>query len=179
MKHKTAIKPALEIWNNACIVSEEHLVLDRLYQMSRTDGLKNASAWELEHMSLCPVCLDNFELFSIASSLDAAEEEETFELISYGYLKAASSELAEPVSLKSNCGNFILSIFPEINSSTDGMAVIETALETDRFDNHQACVRDAGGNVILRSRIIQGRSAVKIDFIDRLDLSQWTIVISK
>lgn len=177
---KISLKEALAEWDQSVFSTQEHLPVQRLYEMGQTGGFKSAAPFELEHLSLCPACLDHLGLFSMADeAATGLEEEDVYQIIGYGFLKAAAAGLSEPVEAKSSCKNFILSIYPEVDSTSRGMAVLTVARETDRFDGLQASVRDASCTVILKSTIVQGRAAVKIDFLDRLDLSEWTIILSK
>ena len=179
MNKKINTKQAFEIWKEYSAFEQDHLSMQRLYQLSLTDGLKNAKEYEIEHLSLCPHCLDNWEVFcSVTEPLTAVDYEEEHTLISCGFLKAASTGFTEPVYIKSDCKKFMLGIFPEIDSPGNGMAVLETIDERKSYDGMEANIMDAKGQIVLKNIIKHGRAASKIEHLDTLNLSKWTIVLS-
>lgn len=180
MDRKISLKQALTAWDHSALFSQDHLKARRLYEIARIGGIQSATPLEQAHLSLCPECLEYLWLFSLTDeALADTEDEDEYPVMGYGFLKAAAAEDFEPVETKSSCGYFVLSIFPELDSPDRGMAVLAAAWETDRYNGLQASVRDAKGAVILKSKILQGRAAVKVEDLDRLDLSEWTVILSK
>ncbi|MDA3791076.1 MAG: hypothetical protein PF503_21590 [Desulfobacula sp.] len=198
MNKKINTQKAFEIWKTHLVSDQDHLSMQRLYELSLTDGLKHAREYEIEHLSLCPHCLDTWEAFCPGAKLflegDYASDDysigeyapddypvddydEEQDILSCGFLKAASTGFSEPLYIKSDCKKFMLGIFPEIDSPGSGMAVLETIDETSSHDGMEASILDARGEIVLKNRIKHGRAASKIDNLDKLDLSKWTLVL--
>lgn len=178
MREKISFKRALYLWRNSQTSYQDHLSMEQLYRLSTSNGLKTADSFELDHLSLCSECLDTWEDFSSLTKVDSDPEIEDEAIISYGFLKAASAKMTEPVFVKSSCKKFTLGIFPDMDKSDKGMAVLETLNEPVSYDGRNASVRDARGVIVLKSKIVNGRSASKIEQINSLDLSNWTIVLT-
>jgi len=174
----TDTKQAFEIWGKHSFVDQEHLSLERLYEFSLTNGLKNAPEYEIGHLSLCPICLDKWETFCLSAQPFAADDyEKDLPVLSCGFLKAASSGFTEPLYIRSDCKKFMLGIFPEIDNPAKGMAVLETIDEKKSYDDMEATIMDTNGKIVLQNIIKHGRTASKVDTLDTLDLSKWTIVL--
>lgn len=179
MIKKTSFKRALHLWQNSQTPNQDHLSMDQLYKLSTSNGIQTADSCTLDHLSLCSECLDKWEDFSRLTNVDSDPEIEDEAVISYGFLKAASAKMTAPVFVKSRGKKFTLGIFPDMDRSDKGMAVLETLNEPVSYDGLNACVRDARGVIVLKSKIVNGRSASKIEQINTLDLSNWTIVLTK
>jgi hypothetical protein len=178
MNTKINTKQAFEIWEKHSFVDRDHLSLERLYEFSLTDGLKNAQEYEIQHLSLCPICLDKWEIFCLSAQPFAADDyDKDLPVLSCGFLKAASSGFTEPLYIRSDCKKFMLGIFPEIDNPAKGMAVLETIDEKKSYDDMEATIMDAKGKIVLKNIIKHGRAATKIEILDTLDLSKWTIVL--
>ena len=184
-------KKAFEIWNNNSVPGQEHISLERLYELSLPNGLRDVPGHEIEHLSLCPDCLDTWEAFCLETEPDSASDSASDfkddsvaddydpeqNILSFGFLKAASTGFTESVYMKSDCQKFMLGIFPEIDNPGKGMAVLETIDEKSSHNGMEASILDARGEIVLKNRIKQGRAASKINNLDRLDLSSWTLVV--
>ncbi len=178
MNKKIKMTQAFEIWKDHSVHNQDHLSMQRLYELSLSDGLRNAHDYEIDHLSLCPLCLDNWEAFcAVTESFSADDYDEEHTIMSCGFLKAASTGFTEPVYIKSDCKKFMLGIFPDIDNPQKGMAVLETIEEERSCDDMNASVMDARGQIILKNIIKHGRAASKIEHLDALDLSKWTIVL--
>lgn len=179
MNKKIKTKQAFEIWKEYSAFEQDHLSMQRLYELSLTDGLKNAEEYEVEHLSLCPQCLDNWEVFcDVTMPFTADDYDEEYSILSCGFLKAASTGFTESIYIKSDCKKFRLGIFPEIDNPANGMAVLETIDENRSYDGMEASIMDAKGKIVLKNIIKHGRAVSKIDNLDTLELSKWTIVLN-
>ena len=158
---------------------EDHLAPETLYQLSRDKGLKQASETDLNHLSACPGCLDQWELLCF---LDTETKDDSSDIIAFGRLKAAASDETgpgrEPVYLQSGCGRFELGIFPEPGRPGKGMVTLDLLGKGQGMEGAQATVKDASGRTILAAKIVHSRTAARVENIDTLDLSLWTVVIS-
>ncbi len=174
------LSTALNTWQMWAQASgETHLPPETIYQLSLNKGLKQASEADLNHLSACPGCLDQWELLCF---LDTETEDDSADIIAFGRLKAAASDETlpgrEPVYLRSGCGRFELGIFPEPGRPGKGMVTLDLTEKTQPLDGALATVKDASGRTILAGKIVHSRTAAKIEDIDSLDLSLWTVVIS-
>lgn len=180
MNKKISIKEAFSIWktHSDSDMGSEHLSDRRLYQLALDGGLSKAKEWEVEHLSLCPHCLDKWEAFSVVTSPLPPEDYDAGGIISYGELKAAASGFKEPVSAQSTCRRFMFEILPDMDDPAKGMAVLEIIGDTpEEYEGKLVIIKDACNHTILKNIIRQGRAASRIERLDALDPSQWTIVI--
>ncbi len=178
MKKEVNMKQAFEIWKEHSVFEQDHLSMQRVYELSLTDGLRNAHEYEIDHLSLCPLCLDNWEAFcAVTASFTADDYDEEHTIMSCGFLKAAATGFTGPVYIKSDCKKFMIGIFPKIDNPEKGMAVLETIDEERSYDDMKASVMDAKGQIILKNIIKRDRAASKIEYLDSLDLSKWTLVL--
>lgn len=163
--------------------TQKHLGEEILYQLALPGGLQDAAAEDLEHLSLCPVCLKEWSSWLESLDILADNEEDTNGQdihLSFGFLKAASASLfTEPISLDSACGRFELSIYPDREQVKQGMIVIEIRKDAKSFENRYCVVRDGTGTIILRGMLEDGRLAGRLDDLSQLDLKTWTVVFDK
>ena len=73
----------------------------------------------------------------------------------------------------------MLGIFPEVDNPKKGVIVLETVYDEKIYQGMTASVMDAKSNIIMDARIKHGRAAVKADNLDAIDLSTWSIVLSR
>lgn len=173
-----SIETALDIWA-ACSKGpdEEHLPIERLITFARPGGLKKAEEYEIEHLSLCPQCLEEFTL------LLPLEDETDIEQpgiddgceVGFGLLKAAKTRLTQPLELTSGCRRFMLGIYPDEESSDKALFVFKT-LEGE-YDGAQVRIKDANGKQIMNSVVYGGRAAQTTQKLSDLDFSSWTVVL--
>jgi hypothetical protein len=174
-------KEALKIWAEYSPLPKDHISAQKLYQFSLEGGLQKANKYEINHLSLCPQCLNAWKTLcdlSGSTQADDYDEKEGQSILSFGVLQAASSGFAEPVSIKSACGKFVLGVLPEVDNLKKAMIVLETEDDSRTYQGMIANVRDAKSNIIMDAQIKHGRAAVKTDNIDAIDLSTWSIVLS-
>ncbi|MCG8617987.1 MAG: hypothetical protein MI802_17375 [Desulfobacterales bacterium] len=158
-----------------------HLTPEAIYRLSRPGGLAGATEADLDHLASCPDCLAGWELLCVLEETPDISETSA-DIISFGRLKAAATKAAAPgsapVYLESGCGRFKLGIFPEPGHPGKGMVTLDV-IGTDVSDQGAtATVKDAAGQVILTGKITHGRTAGRIDEIDTLDLSLWTVTLT-
>jgi len=175
-------KQVFQIWAQYRKPEAAHIALDRLYGFSKEGGLQQATLEEMKHLSMCPACLDQWAAFQADTApcpADAYDKKPA--MMGGGILKAAASELTDPLSIQSECKNLTLGIFPDIDDPDTGMAVLEiTGQDLVRScDGKGVCVRDNQGKVILKNKIRHGRAASRISSLGDLDFSQWTFTIDK
>lgn len=157
-----------------------HLDEAVLYRLSQPGGLDAAAEAELDHLSLCPVCLAAWnEWLDTEEIIDGDGDERVEPTCSVGFLKAAAASLYQgPLSLVSSCGRFELSVYPELREHGRGLVTLEV-LGADEVHERGFCVvRDGVGTVILQGSIEDGRLAGRIDDLSLLDLKTWTVLVS-
>ncbi len=182
MNKEITIKEALDIWAANTEVIDDHLSEARLFELAQPEGLLNAQKQELHHLSLCPDCIGKWKTF--CDMVD--DEKETVwsdsgkgpVYMGAGLLQAASSRIKQPVFIKSECRQFTVSLFPEIEQPGNAMIVFESSGDNNELEGKTADIKDAQGRTLLCATIRQGRAATKTTELERLDLSRISIVIS-
>ncbi|HCY88356.1 MAG TPA: hypothetical protein DHV36_24680 [Desulfobacteraceae bacterium] len=168
-----------QMWKQEALTP--HLTPADIYRLSRPRGLYGASEADLDHLASCPDCLAGWELLCV---LDEPSDppETAADIISFGRLKAAATKASAPgkapVYLESGCGRFKLGIFPEPGRPGRGMVTLDVIGSDHKIKDRLATVKDTAGQIILRGKIIHGRTAGRIDGIDTLDLSLWTVTLT-
>jgi len=152
--------------------------------MAEPGGITRSSAEAVAHLSLCPVCLEDWakwrRAFTTVQELESTEEQEPF-VMTYGMREAAATGKPEgPVSSKSSCGRFILGLLPQIDNPDRGMVTLESIAgqETPIKDQH-VTVRDRNGYVLIDGILIHGRLARTCDNLSEIDLSIWTLIVDE
>ena len=99
--------------------------------------------------------------------------------MTYGLLKAAASvDWKNPLQLESSCGQFLLTVFPEVDSSERGLVTLEVKeLEQGTVvERQRLVVRDAEGMILLAGTMQDGRLAGRNHNLQDLKLDSWTLV---
>ncbi len=159
--------------------NDRHLSDETLYAMAQTRGLKSASQDDLDHFSLCPVCMEKWSGHLKPAALTNSPRMEADDyFMTWGTAMAASDELFEPVTLESGCKRFRLVILPDMEEIELGKAeLLPHPAVKEAHEGRHATVRDKNGRIILKGRIRGGRLARRINALSKLDLQKWTIVI--
>jgi hypothetical protein len=186
MNRQISTLEALKIWAKHSPSPQNHPEIhireQRLYLFSLENGLQKAAKDEIKHLSFCPQCLDTWKTFcdlSASTMADDYDEKSEGSILSFGVLQAASSGFTKPVYIKSDCERFMLGILPETGNQKKAMIVLETVGDAKLYQGMTAQVKDAEGITILDAKIKHGRAAVKTDNLDIIDLSTWSVVLSK
>ena len=182
MSRQISTQEALTTWAKYSPALKNHILEQRLYLFSLANGLQEADKDEINHLSLCPQCLNIWKTFCDLSASTRADDYDTKgseSILSFGVLQAASSEFTKPVYIKSDCERFMLGIFPETGNLKKAMIVLETVGDEKIYHEMTSLVKDAEGLTILDAKIKHGRAAVKIDNLDIINLSTWSVVLSK
>ena len=182
MNRQISTREALKTWAKYSPSPKNHIGEQRLYLFSLENGLQKADKDEIKHLSLCSQCLDIWKTFcdlSTSTWADDYDKKGSQGILSFGTLQAASAEFTKPVYIKSDCERFMLGIFPETGNLKKAMIVLETVDDEKIYHGMTAQVKDAEGVTILDAKIKHGRAAVKTDNLDIINLSTWSIVLSK
>ncbi len=164
-----------------------HLSYVEIYGMAELGGIEKSHKEAIEHLSLCPQCLNKWaEWRKAISAVTDLETDEGYERnassqMSYGLLKAAATEGPKgPLSLRSACGRFALNLLPQMDNPEKGMLTLETvgSAEAD-LEGRRVLLRDAKGLVILEGKLRHGRLARLCENISGIDLNTWTIVLQE
>jgi hypothetical protein len=187
MNKDTAWEICLQTWQSVylkpgrvCAGEKRHLSEKTLYQIALSGGIKEADPRDLAHLSLCPLCLNQWANFrkSISDIEDATDYEE-HRLVTWGILEAAATNSpVEAVRLKSACGKFFLGLLPQMNNPENGMITLELESNTaSELEGHKATVRDYKGRVLLEGPLCQGRLARRIEKLSNINLNHWTVIV--
>ena len=192
MNQDRILEGSLKIWKESRLAHTEtgatpgdHLSEEMLYRMARPGGIEKSSDDEVDHLSLCPACLERWASWRRAiravEELEKGngEEEEASALIACGLREAAASLASqEPISMRSSCGRFILGLLPRVDNPDKGLVTIEAAADgAMSVEGRHFTVRDRNGRVVLEGRLHHGRLARTCEKLTGLDLSAWTLVV--
>lgn len=159
-------------------IATSHIPEEIIYKMAEDNGMTNAVAENVEHLSFCPVCMEKWALWREAIFVATEDEKESPFLMSYGFLKAAATvEAREPVSSLSSCGRFRLNIEPPLEKEDKWLVIVEMAKDVETYlEGRDIEVRDRKGRVLLDGKIKQGRMARFWTTLEDFDLSNWTLI---
>lgn len=193
MNRVNTLEHYLQVWKEVQSVPSErgtgqgdHLSMEMLYRMAGPGGIEKSSTDEVDHLSLCSECLEKWASWRRAITVVAefekinAGEENAFPLITYGLREAAASLASrEPVSMRSSCGKFVLSLLPQVDNPDKGLVTIEAAADgTMSVEGRHFIVRDRNGIVVLEGKLHHGRLARACDRLTDFDLSAWTLAVN-
>lgn len=185
MNINETLQQRLKIWQEHFIPEDhnqgEHLSDEVLYQLATAGSIDHADQEALEHLSLCPICLDKWSNWQIAISITEKKQQHSEdEFISYGMLEAAASAgPVQPLNMPSHCGSFCLGLFPNIENPEAGLLTLEvTGHTTEGYEGRRVTVRDKKGIILIDGPIHEGRIARPYSQLADLDLSSWTIAFN-
>jgi len=181
MKNSPLLERHITVWyhhKKSMPIDEFHLSDVNLFSMAMPGGLALAEADMLNHLSLCPLCLDRWDELSAILGVERADDPDENDIIlGQGFLKTGSGGTLERLRMMSKCSRFIFSIFPSKNENS-GTAVFEAAQDAGKsFEDIIATVCDARGNVIIHGPVRKGTLARKVFDLDKFDLKQWSVIM--
>ena len=194
METENALQPYLKIWKEVYQTraepygkAESHLPMEELYRMAGPGGVEIADDKALNHLSFCPVCLEEWASWCNAltalDELDRLEtgEDETIPVMAWGMREAAATVRPdEPVSIQSSCGRFIFGLLPRLDNQEKGMVTLEAVADGDMsVEGRYVTVRDRNGLVVLEGRLRHGRVARTCEKLSEIDLTTWTLVVDE
>jgi hypothetical protein len=192
MNTENELASSLQTWKEVYPVRTEgdrgadvHLDMEDLYSMAGPGGIEKADDKALNHLSLCPICLEEwaswFRALRAVDELDRPEasEDETIPVMAYGMREAAATaKPEEPISIRSSCGRFIFGLLPQLDNLEKGMVTLEAVADGDMaVEGRYVTVRDRNGLVILEGRLRHGRLARICEKLSEIDLTTWTLVV--
>jgi hypothetical protein len=155
--------------------------------MAEPGGIEKCPKEEVNHLSLCPLCLKQWadwrKAISAVADLEEGNDpqEEEASSMTYGLLKAAATDKPKgPISLRSICGKFLLNLLPRVDDPEKGMVTLETTGPEDAsLEGRHVTVRDGKGLVFLEGTLRHGRLARLCEILSDIDLNTWTIVLGE
>ncbi len=192
MNTENALASSLQIWKEVYQAQTpgdgeigDHLPMEDLYNMAGPGGIEKADDKALNHLSLCPICLEEwaswFRALRAVDELDRPEasEDETIPVMAYGMREAAATaKPEEPISIRSSCGRFIFGLLPQLDNLEKGMVTLEAVADGDMaVEGRYVTVRDRNGLVVLEGRLRHGRLARICEKLSEIDLTTWTLVV--
>ena len=135
MNIENGLASSLQIWKEVYPVlteedreADDHLPMEALYNMAGPGGIEKADDKALNHLSLCPICLEEWASWRRAlravAELDRpeADEDETIPVMAFGMREAAATAKPdEPINIRSSCGRFIFGLLPQLDNPEKGM----------------------------------------------------------
>lgn len=166
-----------------CDDREAHISTAAFYRLSGSGGIEHADPALVEHLSLCPRCLENWAAWrraiSDVESLESDTPASGQRIPAVGFLKAAAAPgRREPLHMTSRCGRYRLSLLPNIDHPGSALLTLEVLEKAAQLEGLRLTVRDRGGSVLVSGVIHQGRMAKPVDNVDAVDLSIWTVTDS-
>ena len=187
MNDEEKLQPYLRIWKN--IYTEKikigpydipHILEEDIYKMAEDGGMEVADPKAIEHLSLCPVCMDNWVGWREAVSVlepGGAEEES---IMSYGLVEAAATyDIKEAINYHSACGRFTLTLSPPLDSEEEWLVTLRAVDDHISFEGVYIEIRDRNGVLLLEGKLVNGRLARYRGDLSNVDLSNWTIIEKK
>jgi len=194
MNTENALQPYLQSWKevyqartDADREANDHLPMEALYRMAGPGGIEKEGDEALNHLSLCPVCLQEWaswrRALTTVDELDRPEEseDETIPVMAYGMREAAATaKPEEPINIRSSCGRFIFGLLPQLDNLEKGMVTLEAVADGDMtVEGRYVTVRDRNGLVVLEGRLRHGRLARTCEKLSEIDLTTWTLVVDR
>jgi len=192
METENKLTSSLQIWKEVYSArteadreADDHLPMEALYRMAGPGGIEKAEDKALNHLSLCPSCLEEWaswrRALTAVDELDRPEasEDETIPVMAYGLREAAATaKPEEPLSMRSSCGRFIFGLFPRLDNPDKGMITLEAVADGEiSVEGRHVTVRDRNGLVLLEGRLRHGRLARTCENLSEIDLTTWTLVV--
>jgi len=194
MNREHTLEQCLHIWKEGAQAPMEtgagpegHIPSDMLFRMAGPGGIETSSDAEVNHLSLCPDCLEKWSSWRRAMTVleeiqeIGPDDARAFSPVVYGLRQAAASlEAKEAVSIRSSCGRFILGVLPQVDNPDKGLVTIEAAADGEMaVEGRHFTVRDRKGRVVLQGRLRHGRLARTCERLMDLDLSAWTLLVDE
>ncbi len=180
-----SLRDGLQLWKKHQDISlpadQEHISEIYMYQLATPKGFQQADASLLGHLSHCPLCLERW--------FDACIEQEHLEELgkkdasddwySGGMLEAAATkEISSTLQLKSSCGHFQLSLYPDENQPGQGMITLEyLGTSKKNPEGKEVVIKDRSGHILMEGVLRGGRVARISEHFEKLDLQVWSIQI--
>ena len=187
MNDEEKLQPYLRIWKN--IYTEKmktdpydipHILEEDIYKMVEDGGMVKADPEAIEHLSLCPVCMDNWVGWREAISVLEQGGGEEQSIMSYGIVEAAAThDIKEAINYHSACGRFTLTLSPPLDSEEEWLVTLRAVDDHISFEGMYIEIRDRNGVLLLEGRLVNGRLARYRGDLSNVDLSNWTIIEKK
>jgi hypothetical protein len=194
MERENRLETGLRIWKDVYSQRRDreaeigaHLSAEVLYNMACPAGLEASTPEAMNHLSRCPLCLEEWVQWRSALSAVASLEHEHGEedgastVMACGMREAAATAGSEEaVNIRSSCGRFVFGLFPQVDHPEKGMLTLEAVSDGHvNVEGKYAIVRDGNGSVVLEGRLHHGRLARICNHISEIDLSTWTLVVNE
>jgi len=192
METEIKLESCLQLWKEIYSDSAKregekggHLSMATLFEMARPSGLEDSAPEAVDHLSLCPLCLEEWaswrRTFTAVDALEniAPEEWEHSGVMACGMREAAATaKPEEAVNIRSSCGRFVFGLLPQLDNPEKGMVTLEVVSDGHmNVEGRYVMVRDRNGLVVLEGRLRYGRLARTCKKLSDIDLTTWTLVV--
>ena len=181
------LRKGLKIWRETAlktaISSDDHLTPKQLEAMKEHGGITGADDAWVEHLSLCPLCLDRFSALLAEKNepppLPDASAADDY-IMAIGELQAADEEKRTALpEISTACRRFTLGIYPDRDNPDNGMLTVEVGRDLhDAVEGKKVTVRDKEGRVLLSATFHDGKVARLCKGLREADLNAWTILVA-
>jgi len=167
MDEEEKLQSYLRIWKNICTEKSKtdpydipHIPEEDIYKMAEVGGMGKADPEAIEHLSLCPICMDSWIGWREAVSVLKQDEAEKEYIMSYGLVEAAAThDVKEAINYHSACGRFTLTLSPPMDSGEQWLVTLRAMDDHISFEGIFIEIRDRNGVVLLEGRLVNGRLA--------------------
>ncbi len=187
---KITLYRVLKEWADNVEPEGDHIDGARLRVLAQDGGMANALPHEMDHLSLCPVCLERWnqevqagrdlqENQDISGSLASLEHCSLGAGTSMDYcmMQAAASSQPTAVEMVSASGDFTVSVLPDMEEGKRVLVTLEVApASLDKYEGKEAEVRDYFGNVLFQRAITGGRAAAILEDVSFKRLQLLSII---
>jgi len=181
MKKKTDLKSYLHLWKDhfsADVVGQsagtQHLDSEKLRKMVAAGGINNADPADIEHLSTCPDCIEEWSRLCAQNAEGEPQSNTASMPISYGVFDVDVTGQSENLTLVSSCKKFTLTIGSsqdESNLKTISLKVSDPYLEDSIIQ-----IRDRNGIIIAEGKIDKGEITANYSSLPAFDLTVWTLL---
>jgi hypothetical protein len=173
-RNKVTLKEALKSYRQRVYSSEEigaHLSMPELYEIASGLHDSTSNGQVLEHLIGCPKCAEELKEISISI-------EESYGLDFVSPKIAASPNWQGVIKVSADGGKYTLSLRRNLSNPVNGLITVEANPPyNERFEGKIIRVKDNKKEVILEGTLVKGKVSQKVNKIDDIDLSLFTISI--
>ena len=181
MKKSIDLKSYLHLWKEHFSADVEgqsaqtqHLDEAKLKKMVEAGGINNADPVDIEHLSTCPACLEEWSRLCAQSSEGETNDSVAPLSIFYGTIEDDVTGQCATSTLTSGCGRFTLTI--KSSQQNQKLSLTLIAAESD-LEGHSIQVRAKEGQLLLDGQVQDGQLTTEITDLNGVDMSIWTVIV--
>jgi hypothetical protein len=162
---RTTLTEALRTWR-ALEEAGPHPTVDALYAAASA-GLGAADPALARHLTRCGECARE-----IGELADAIRETTGCDLL---LAKAAAAPLTAPVSVGTECGKYVIALYPRPDADEALVAVEVASALRDTLEGSMLTISDRGGRTLVSAPVVLGRVSGRIHGLASIDLTRLVV----